>query len=48
MPGRRYYGGCEHVDTVEAIAIERAKQLFKCEYARATATPLRCSSERRS
>ncbi len=32
-PGRRYYGGCEHVDTVEAIAIERAKQLFKCEYA---------------
>ncbi|PTQ23276.1 serine hydroxymethyltransferase, partial [Vibrio sp. 10N.286.46.E10] len=31
-PGRRYYGGCEHVDTVEAIAIERAKQLFKCEY----------------
>ncbi|MCL9780094.1 serine hydroxymethyltransferase [Vibrio sp. S4M6] len=32
-PGRRYYGGCEHVDTVEAIAIERAKQLFNCEYA---------------
>ena len=27
-PGRRYYGGCEHVDTVEAIAIERAKQLL--------------------
>jgi len=32
-PGRRYYGGCEHVDTVEAIAIERAKKLFNCEYA---------------
>ncbi len=32
-PGRRYYGGCEHVDSVETIAIERAKQLFKCEYA---------------
>jgi glycine hydroxymethyltransferase len=32
-PNRRYYGGCEHVDTVEAIAIERAKSLFKCEYA---------------
>ena len=31
-PGRRYYGGCEHVDEVEAIAIERAKQLFGCEY----------------
>ena len=31
-PGRRYYGGCEHVDTVEALAIERAKQLFDCEY----------------
>ncbi|WP_415183931.1 serine hydroxymethyltransferase [Phaeovulum sp.] len=27
-PGRRYYGGCEHVDTVEQIAIDRAKQLF--------------------
>lgn len=31
-PGRRYYGGCEHVDQVEHIAIERAKQLFRCEY----------------
>ena len=31
-PGRRYYGGCEHVDKVEALAIERAKQLFDCEY----------------
>jgi glycine hydroxymethyltransferase len=32
-PGRRYYGGCEHVDEVEAIAIERAKKLFGAEYA---------------
>ncbi|OOF09698.1 serine hydroxymethyltransferase, partial [Salinivibrio sp. PR919] len=31
-PGRRYYGGCEHVDEVEAIAQARAKQLFNCEY----------------
>jgi glycine hydroxymethyltransferase len=32
-PGRRYYGGCEHVDVVEAIAIDRVKQLFGCAYA---------------
>ncbi|MDR1067779.1 MAG: serine hydroxymethyltransferase [Clostridiales Family XIII bacterium] len=32
-PGRRYYGGCEHVDEVEAIAVERAKKLFGAEYA---------------
>jgi glycine hydroxymethyltransferase len=32
-PGRRYYGGCEHVDTVEVLAIERAKALFGAEYA---------------
>ncbi|MFZ3006289.1 MAG: serine hydroxymethyltransferase [Phenylobacterium sp.] len=32
-PGKRYYGGCEVVDEVEEIAIERAKQLFGCEYA---------------
>ena len=32
-PGRRYYGGCEHVDTVETIAIERAKELFGAGYA---------------
>ncbi len=31
-PGRRYYGGCEHVDVVETLAIERAKKLFGCEY----------------
>ncbi len=32
-PGRRYYGGCEHVDKAEVIAIERAKQLFRADYA---------------
>ena len=32
-PGKRYYGGCEYVDEVECIAIERAKQLFGAEYA---------------
>ncbi|MFM8214942.1 MAG: serine hydroxymethyltransferase [Pirellula sp.] len=32
-PGKRYYGGCEHVDVVETIAIERAKQLFGAEHA---------------
>jgi glycine hydroxymethyltransferase len=32
-PGRRYYGGCEHVDTVETLAIERAKQLFGAGFA---------------
>src|SRR5256714_8412884 len=29
-PGNRYYGGCQHVDEAEIIAIERAKKLFKC------------------
>lgn len=32
-PGKRYYGGCEHVDVVEALAIERAKTLFGADYA---------------
>lgn len=32
-PGKRYYGGCEEVDVIESIAIERAKKLFSCEYA---------------
>ena len=31
-PGKRYYGGCEHVDIVEQLAIDRAKQLFDAEY----------------
>ena len=31
-PGRRYYGGCEHVDVTESIAIERAKALFGAEH----------------
>ena len=32
-PGRRYYGGCEYVDEVETLAIERAKQLFGAGFA---------------
>ena len=32
-PGRRYYGGCQHVDVAENLAIERAKELFGCEFA---------------
>ncbi len=32
-PGRRYYGGCEYVDIVERLAIERVKELFGCEFA---------------
>lgn len=31
-PGRRYYGGCEHVDVAERLAIERAKSLFDCAF----------------
>ena len=31
-PGKRYYGGCEHVDVVERLAIERAKELFGAEH----------------
>ena len=31
-PGRRYYGGCEHVDTIEELARERAKELFSAEH----------------
>ena len=33
LPNHRYYGGCEHVDEVETLAIERCKQLFGCEHA---------------
>ena len=32
-PGKRYYGGCDCVDVVEQLAIDRAKKLFNCEYA---------------
>ncbi len=31
-PGKRYYGGCEHVDIAEELAIERAKKLFNCDF----------------
>jgi glycine hydroxymethyltransferase len=32
-PGKRYYGGCEHVDVVENLARDRARKLFRCDYA---------------
>ena len=32
-PGRRYYGGCQYVDVVEQLAIDRAKRLFNCAFA---------------
>lgn len=32
-PGKRYYGGCEFIDSIESLAIERAKKLFGCKYA---------------
>lgn len=32
-PGKRYYGGCEFVDSIETLAIERAKKLFNCQFA---------------
>src|SRR6187455_3542070 len=32
-PGRRYYGGCEHVDVIERLAIDRVKALFGSEFA---------------
>src|SRR5262245_47142299 len=32
-PGKRYYGGCQYVDIVEELAIERAKKLFGCRFA---------------
>ena len=32
-PGKRYYGGCEHVDIAERLAIERVKKLFNCQFA---------------
>ncbi|MFI5218360.1 MAG: serine hydroxymethyltransferase [Bacteroidia bacterium] len=33
LPGKRYYGGCEFVDEIEQLAIDRAKTLFNCEWA---------------
>jgi glycine hydroxymethyltransferase len=33
LPGRRYYGGCQHVDVVETLAVERVTRLFGCKFA---------------
>ena len=40
-PGRRYYGGCEVVDEIEQLAIDRAKSLFGAEHANVSPTPER-------
>ena len=40
-PGKRYYGGCEHVDVVEQLAIDRAKQLFGRNTRMCSLTPVR-------
>src|SRR3954469_7698854 len=32
LPGKRYYGGCEEVDKLERLAIDRAKQIFGCDH----------------
>ena len=37
-PGKRYYGGCENMDTIETLAIERAKKLFHAGYATSSRT----------
>jgi glycine hydroxymethyltransferase len=37
-PGKRYYGGCEYVDIVEQLAIDRAKELFGADYANVSRT----------
>ena len=46
-PGKRYYGGCEHVDVVEQLAIDRVKKLFDAEAPAMTSFGL-CSRARRS
>ena len=40
LPGKRYYGGCQHVDELESLCIERAKQLFGAEFANVQPTPV--------
>ena len=40
-PGKRYYGGCEYVDVIETLAIERAKKLFNCNFA--NVSPIRAA-----
>ena len=40
-PGRRYYGGCEVVDEIEQLAIDRAKALFEAEHANVSRMPAR-------
>ena len=44
-PGKRYYGGCEHIDTIEQLAIDRAKQLFGAEHVNVQPLILRYSNQ---
>lgn len=46
-PGRRYYGGCEHVDVIENIAIDRVKALFEPSTRTCSRTPARRPTRRR-
>jgi glycine hydroxymethyltransferase len=46
LPGRRYYGGCEHVDVIENIARDRAKALFGAEFAMCNHIPARRPTRR--
>jgi glycine hydroxymethyltransferase len=46
-PGRRYYGGCEYVDVIEELAIERAKQLFGAGFACAPECSTMCAKRMR-
>src|ERR1700726_1344091 len=39
LPGKRYYGGCQYVDVVENLAIERVTRLFGCKFANVQARP---------
>ncbi len=45
-PHKRYYGGCEYVDIVEQLAIDRAKELFGADYATCNRTPVRKPTHR--
>ena len=47
-PGRRYYGGCEHVDVIEQLAIDRVKALFGAELRQRPAALRRAGQRRRA
>ena len=47
-PGKRYYGGCEHVDVVEQLAIDRLKRLYGANHATSSPIPARRPTRRSS